>query len=732
MARKSQKSMDQDVLSRLQRRVSDWFNYYSENNRVYRKVTEFVYQEDAQWSDAEISEYKQDGRPRLTFNMLPRYITSLAAEFAENVPDLEVSSEHFEEIEQEKIDLMTNLLRNISFDSRNDIVYSTAAQCAWTGGYGAFRLIVERENPRSFNFVVRYKSIADPTTCFFDPIARLTDKSDGNYCGISYAMSKEEFETKYPGIPAPTSVYGLDYSSDFQWVTEDQVTIVDYWEKIPVNISVALLSDGSVVDGNDAEATVRKMNKLIKELKELQPGPSIKTQPITIEKTETHQDVKIKFYRAIKDKILEEAEWDGKRLPIIFVGGITKWVKGKERTFGLIHWMRDAQRSYNYARSEYLYRLQLTRYEKFMVTKENVADNQEMWKNPHKAKSALIYKRGINGEVPINIPPQSIGNDLQAEMSRSLSDLQQIPGRFDSNLGASSNEIAGVAIANRQRAGNLNVKEFFDNASAAIESGAKVSLDLIPKVYDSQRRVSLTKQDGSSAMAQINDKKENEISSTIFNVTVKTGSSFAIQQSENVERLIRLAQINPKLADLVSDLIVENIDLKNGPQMVERIHRWAIPRVAATEGSKDKIVIANAQQEMQNPEAALHAKEDQLRLMEQELNIKAKEQQLILSQLTAQDQKRLSMAAQNTGLASLQNAQTKREDVEGKYLMAGQTNERENNKAEAEEVRAQASIEKEVIESMSNMALEHNKAQNEHRENLINIMEQRRNEPEED
>lgn len=732
MARKSQKSMNQDVLNRLQRRVADWFSYYSENNEVYRKVTEFVYREDAQWSDAEISEYEQDSRPRLTFNMLPRYITSLAAEFAENVPDLEVRSEHFQEVEQKKVDLMTNLLRNISFDSRNNIVYSTAAQCAWTGGYGAFRLTVERENPRSFNFVVKYKSIFDPTTCFWDPIARLTDKSDGSFCGISYSMSKDEFESKYPGIPAPSSVYGLDYNSDFQWVTEDQVTIVDYWEKVQVNISVALLSDGSVVDGDNAKAIVRKMNKQAEELKAIMPGPSPKTEPITIEKIETHQDVKIKFYRAVKDKILEESIWDGKLLPVVFVGGISKWIKGKERTFGLVHWMRDAQRAYNYARSEYLYRLQLTRYEKVYVTKENIADNVEMWKNPHKAKSALVYKRGINGEVPINIPPQSIGNDLQAEMSRSLSDLQQIPGRFDANLGASGNEIAGVAIANRQRAGNLNIKEFFDNVSSSIESGAKVSLDLIPKVYDSQRRVSVTKKDGTNDAMLINSGKQDEISSIAFTVKVKTGSSFAIQQSENVEKLIRLAQINPKLADLVSDLIVKNLDIQHGSQMVERIQRWAIPKIAATEGSKDPLVISNAQKEMQNPVAALQAKEAQLNLMEQELNLKAKEQQLILNQLSAQNQRMVSVSAQNQGLASIQNAQTKREEVEGKYLMAGQTNQRENNKAEAEEIRAQASIEKEIIESMSNMTLQHNKAQDEQRNDLINAMEQRRDEPEED
>jgi hypothetical protein len=686
MARKSQRMLQDEVLSRIKKRVPSWFTYYSKNNDFYRRDTKFVYQEDYQWTTEEVREYKRDSRPRMTFNMLPRYITNLAAEFAENVPDVEVRSEHFQEVDQGIIDLTTNLLRNISLDSRNDLVYQTAAQNAWTGGYGAFRVTVERENPMSFNFVIRYKPIYDPTTCFWDPMAKMTDKSDGQYCGIAIPMAKSEFESKYPGIPVPKFT-PLD-EGNFVWATDEEVTVVDYWEKIPFKKQVSLLSDNTVMDADLAEDHIKQQNKEIRLQKEQFPAAPINL--LSIVKTETRNDFKIMFYRTTKDDVLEKSEWDGRELPIIFVAGITKWVDGRERTYGLVHWMKDAQRAYNYARSEYLYRLQLTRYEKFLVTKENVAGNEDAWQNVHKAKSALVYKTGPLGEKPIVVPSQSVGNDLQAEMTRSLGDLQLIPGRFDPNFGGQGNEISGTAIATRQRGGNLNIKEYFDNVFSAVESGARVVVDLLPKIYDTERRVTINKPDGTQESTLVNTNTANTLKDTLFNVKINVGSSFAIQQSENVAKLIQLSQANPKLADLVSDIIVKNLDIQHGPQMVERIQRWAIPTIAASEGSKDPIVQQNAQKATQNPAAQIQQQAASLELQSKQLELQKQQQDMMIDKMGALDDRMKAMASQAQGQAALINADTGRTEAQIKGAV-------ESQKIQAEEDRSRSQIQLEQL-----------------------------------
>lgn len=681
MARKSQKAHDQELISRIQRRIPSWFTYYSKNNDEFRRDTKFVYKEGYQWTDSERTEYDRDGRPLMSFNMLPRYITNLAAEFAENVPDFEVRSEHFQEVDQNIVELTTNLLRNISLDSRNDIVYQTAAQNAWTGGYGAFRIKTQRENPRSFNFVIRYKSIYDPTTCFWDPIARLVDKSDGQYCGINIPMSKDEFKLKYPGVPLPKA--GSLDNGDFVWVTEDEVQIIDYWEKIPFKRSVSLLSDNTVIDTDLADDFIRRKNKQIKAQKAEFPGAPV--EPLKIMKTENHEDVKIMFYRTTQDQILERSEWDGSRLPIIFVGGIVKWVDGRERTYGLIHWMKDAQRAYNYARCEYLYRLQLTRYEKFLVSKENVAGNEEAWKNAYKAKSALIYKVGIDGSRPIVVPPQAIGNDLQNEMNRSLQDLQLIPGRFDPNFGGQGNEISGTAIATRQRGGNLNIKEYFDNIEKAVESGARVVLDLMPKIYDTERRTTIMKKDGSQEGALLNTNSKNTLQDIIFNVKIKVGSSFAVQRAENVNKLIEFVRVDPSLAHLTADIIMEELDVEHSSQLVERIQRWNIPQIAAQEGSKDPVVIQNAKQAMQNPAQQMAQQSATLDLQSKQLALQKQQQDMMVAKMGMLDDRLKAVASQSQGQAALMNADTNRSEVSIKGVQ-------ESQKIQTEEDRTRGDI----------------------------------------
>ena len=690
MARKSQTTLDNEVIARIRKRVSSWFDYYSINNRKYKDLMKFVYLEEGQWTDAEIAEYKQEGRPRLTFNMLPRYVTNLAAQFSENVPELEVRSEHFEDVDQKQIDIVTNLTRNISFDSRNDIVYQRAFESAVIGGFGAFRIVIERERPGTFNQTIRYKQIYDPTTCFWDPMAKHVDKQDGICCGISVQMSKSEFKSKYNGIEPPTNQ--LDINNDnFTWVSDDIVTVVDYWEKVPCKRKLAQLSDGSVVDADEAESTVRQKNKEISQL--LQMYPASPVQKIRIEKVEAQDDYKIMFYRVTKDTILERSEWDGRHLPVIFMGGFIKWVDGRERTYGLINGMIDAQRAYNYARSEYLYRLQLSRYEKFLVTKENVAGNEEMWKNPHKARSALIYKRGINGEVPIVVGANPIGDDLQAEMSRSLQDLQLIPGRFDPNFGGQGNEYSGVAISNRMQGGNLNVKELFDNARKAIESGAIVVVDLIPKIYDAQRNITLTKKDGSQESTYINSSKDNKMPGTdiFFSVKVTVGSSFAIQQEENARKLLEFAQSNPEFAKLTSDLLIKNMNLQQGPQLVERIQRFGIPEIVAQEGSKDPIVMQNAQQKMQP------SPQDQVAMEMAQIKLRQEEQKLLIDRLKASDDRIDAMATQVNSIANMMNAQTNRIESQGK-------NYREDQKAIAEQRKAELDTETEAIKAYAELA----------------------------
>lgn len=710
MAKKTINDNDNDdaqIISRAKRRIADWYEYYALNNDHFRQDMKFVYEENGQWTANEITQYDEiEQRPRLTFNLLPRFLTNMAAEYASNTPDLKVRSEHFTEIEQSQVDFMTNFLRNISLDSRNDIVYQIAANNAWGGGYGAFRINIKRERPGSFNSVLEYEAIPNPLKCFWDVITVDPDKGDGQICGLAIQIHRDEFKVKYPKASIPSSTATSTYFyEDFEWFSKDTVTIAEYYEKVPIKRRYALLSDNTVVLAAEAPKTIRDKNRALKiQQQSLQGGtggisaqlqpeldtqqlPPLPIQKVTIVKEEVHDDFDIKFYKITGTEILERKDWPGKKLPIIFQAGIAKWVAGRERTYSFVHWIRDAQRSYNYTMSEIFYRLKLTRYEPFMATQEMVSPDIKGWKNAYEAKSVLLYKAGPEGQKPERIGTQEIPQSLFATLNSVFSNLQAIPGRFEANLGASSNEVSGVAVNARKQAGNLNIKEYFDNANRAIESGARVTLDLIPQIYDTTRMINVTDARGDTKPIQINSTEQNQIKENLFNVKISVGSSFELQQQEAKETLARAYQVIPALGQIAPDIYAENLDIKNTDQLVARIRQYLIPQIAAQEGDQ------KAQQQLSSQHQQQQMTQ-QMQMLLMQLQIAKSKQELQLNQQIAQNEtiktQSTAQATQLSASANLMNAQTNRMEAVSKGVI-------ETQKTQAEEQKAQLELTKEII-----------------------------------
>jgi len=671
MTKKStEKDTDDKILARIDKRANDWFTYFSENNEQYRLDTNFLYAEDGQWTDEEINEYRLEGKPRLTFNMATRLILNLQGEFAGNMPALKVRATDSSEATQEQVDLAEGLTRKISLDSRNDIVYQTSFACALSGGYGAFRVKVVPESVVSFSYIPNYEIIQDPTTCFWDPSAIEPNKSDGDFSGCCHTISKDQFKEKYPDIEFPESYVLSDQGSNsFRWISENEIVIVEYYEKEYFKRHIALVSDGqstpTVLDFDDAEDFIKRENKIINKINDMSGGMS-NIPKMKIMQEKMVDDFKICFYVAIKDKIIERSDWDGKVLPIIFQPGSSRWVDGREKTISFVHWLKDAQRSYNYSRSEFIYRLKLSRHEPYLVSEKNIEGHIKEWKDAYKAKSALIFKTDPSGFSPQRQSPQEVPQSLSASLSQSLVEMQSISGRYDANSGAQGNEMSGVAIQSRQAPGNMNSFQFFENARLAIETGARVVTDLIPKLVDTERSISIQQENGSIVQKKVNGQDGLSVSKDPMNVSVTVGASFELQQKAAVDQLLSLVTALPQLAPLIPDLVVENLDIKNAPQLVQRIKDNALdPMIVATE-SGDEQKIQQAQQQ----------KSQQAQLVQAQSQL-----QLLLEKTAAQGEQIRALAAERTSQANMMNAETNRLEAESKGAVESQKAQSEENKA---------------------------------------------------
>jgi hypothetical protein len=112
-------------------------------------------------------------------------------------------------------------------------------------------------------------------------------------------------------------------------------------------------------------------------------------------------------------------------------------------------------------------------------------------------------------------------------------------------------------------------------------------MDMIPRVYDTQRVVRILGQDGAEQWKQLYQQVQdpatgqittlNDISKGRYDVTVTVGPSYASQRVEAVNAFAQLVgQVGssfPQLGELLSYQVVKNLDLPGNEEVAESIRR---------------------------------------------------------------------------------------------------------------------------------------------------------------
>ena len=129
--------MKLDVLRKRNKNLNTWNSYFNENIVRGKDDMNFVLRD--QWTAVESSEFTRLFKPAMTFNKLYDSTKKIAGEQRKNKPDLIVRS-LTGKATQEQINLRADLVRTISYQSQNDLVYQTAFKSALMMGFGAFQV----------------------------------------------------------------------------------------------------------------------------------------------------------------------------------------------------------------------------------------------------------------------------------------------------------------------------------------------------------------------------------------------------------------------------------------------------------------------------------------------------------------------------------------------------------------------------------------------------------------
>lgn len=629
--------------------ISGWFSYFSYNIERGEDDKRFVYER--QWDDVEAASLRRLLKPELQINKVYDIVRKLMGQQRALDPQIQVMSSDYNSPDDDKallqlqkdINLRQDLIRTITYESDAKIAFSNAFEDAIVVGYGAFYIKCKHESNKSFNQKITIESLSYEKV-FFDPKAKTPNKTDGDYCGYFEVLSKKEFVNQYPDIPYPTSFPVTGYNHQFAWGKyENSITVAYYYYKRYFKRTLLLLDDGSTMYEDEYKRRQKNLKKVAENpaALELEPMSPQELYLPGIDKKREVDDYDIYCREMIANRTISTTKWPGKMLPVIYVDGDSYTLDGEQRTQSFVKNSKDPQRFLNYCVVEIADALQKGRRETYMATDAMIAGKERIWKNPAAQQGVLRYNND-KGDKPMVVPPSEVPHSLLQQYQQLGQDIQSTLGIYDANIGApDSTAFSGVAIANRIRQGAVAAYIYQDNLVRAIANCGKQILELFPIIMDTNRNVVLTGRDGKQRVERINYQREdgtieNSMERGNYNVHIEAGPSYELQKNEAVEMLIKLVQIDPTSFPLIADLIVDNIEIANRPQLVERFKTRVPPDILAKEEGKpppqpQPNPQLQMEQQQQQQEQAENARKFQL--AQRGLNLKAQTNDIKIAEM---------------------------------------------------------------------------------------------------
>lgn len=598
-----------------------------------------------QWPETIKKIREKDNRPCLTINRMPSFIRQVVNGARQNRPAITVIPAD-SKADPDTAEIISGLIRNIEVSSNADVAYDTAVDNAVSGGFGYFRINTAYTSDDSFDQDIAFERIIDPLSVYEDPDAESVDGSDWNCCFIVKHLHKDEFEARYKGAD---KVDWDDYKAlSAPWRDGDYVMIAEYWHREEVDGQIVALSDGTTVPMEGLEDRAEELTA---------QGIYPVGEPRTVKRKKVTQ------YIMTGAEVLETVEWPGRYIPIVPVYGEEVAVEGKRYFRSLIVDAKDTQRENNYWRSAGAENVALAPKIPFIGPVGAFNTDVEKWSTANVASHPYIE---YDGPVPPQRQPfvgVPVGEMQQAAVA--VDDMKAIIGLYDPSLGAQSNETSGVAIRQRQRQGDIGTFHFIDNLTRSIRHAGRILIDMIPKVYSSERMIRVLGQDMEPQSVQLapgappqeqqaqggpNFSRVYDIAAGKYDLVVKAGPSFGTQRELAQAEIVEVIRAYPDAAPVLGPMYLRNSDWPGAEEAADKLEQGGDQ--GPDQQQQAAVAQMQAQMQQMQQQAAQLAQENrelkaQYALKSRELDIKDKEADIKAAEVVARQQDRQNAAAVN-------------------------------------------------------------------------------------
>jgi hypothetical protein len=588
-----------------------------------------------------------NARPCLTINKLPQHVHQVTNEQRMNRPGIKVIPAD-DKADVDMADVFNGVIRHIEYISDADVAYDTACENQVSYGEGYIRLLTEYCDEDTFDQDIKIGRIRNSFSVYMDPMIQDPTGADARWCFVTEDLTKAEYERMYPDA-APISTLmslGVGDQSIAQWIGENTVRIAEYfyieYEKQTLNL----------YPGNQTAFSGTPEDKMLREMF----GKPIRTREADRKK--------VKWCKINGYDILEEREWAGTYIPVVRVVGNEFEVDGQMYVSGLVRNAKDAQRMYNYWVSQEAEMLALAPKAPFIGYGGQFEGYEQQWKTANtnnwpylEVNPDVTDGQGAVLPLPQRAQPPMASSGLLQAKAGAAEDIKSATGQYNASLGMTSNERSGKAILARQREGDIGTYHYVDNLARAIRHIGRQLVDLIPKIYDTERIARIIGEDGEPDTVKMNPMQEEPVKritdqegnliEKIYNpavgkydVRVITGPGYATKRQEALESMAQLLQGNPQLWQVAGDLFVKNMDWPGAQDLAKRFKKTIDPKVLADEDDP-ALAAANQQMEamaaemenmfqmLQNVNQSMEAREMQIKQFEADIKAYQAETQRI-------------------------------------------------------------------------------------------------------
>lgn len=597
-----------------------------------------------------------NARPCLTINKLPQHVRQITNDQRQNRPSGKVIPAD-DKADLEVAEIFNGIVRHIEYISDADVAYDTACENQVAFGEGYIRLLTEYCDDDTFDQDIKIGRIRNAFSVYMDPIIQDPCGADAKWCFITEDVTREDYERMFPDASPVSTLQqlGVGDQSISQWINENTVRIAEYFyiEHEPATLNL-YYGGTTAFAGSPEDKQMRAAGM-----------KTIRTRQVDRQK--------VKWCKINGYEVLEEREWAGKYIPVVRVVGNEFEVDGRVYLSGLVRNAKDAQRMYNYWVSQEAEMLALAPKAPFVGYGGQFEGYETQWKTANTQNWPYLEVNpdatdALGNPLPLPqraMPPMAQSGLIQAKVGAS-DDIKSTTGQYDASLGMQGNEKSGRAILARERQSDTGTYHYVDNLARAVRHLTRQIVDLIPKIYDTQRIARIIGLDGEADMAMIDptqpepvrkivDQQTGAVIKKIYNpsvgkydVCVTTGPSYMTKRQEAAESMAQVLQANPALWQVAGDLLVKNFDWPGADDLAKRLRKMIDPKLLEDNAEASPELMA-AQQQMQ----AMQAEMQQMASMLQNVNQSIENRDVEVKEFEA---KVKAYEAETRRLAAVQNS----------------------------------------------------------------------------